>query len=234
MNGIVRLLPDGGERSFSAMSPTLENVRFPRNPLEVGPMPVATSAAPSTDDDLRERVLAAADRLYYRRGIQAVGMDELRTEAGVPLKRLYALFGGKDAIVAEVLRRRGAMWEEGLTAAVAAAPAPRDRVLAVYDYLAGWFGETDFHGCIFINSFGELGGCSPEVAALVRQHKATFQAYVADLVAAVGGPPALAAQLAILAEGAQTTAAIAGSGEAAAQARAAAEVLVDAAGVPRT
>jgi AcrR family transcriptional regulator len=234
MNGIVRLLPDGGERSFSAMSPTRENVRFPRNPLEVGPMSVATSAAPSTDDDLRERVLAAADRLYYRRGIQAVGMDELRTEAGVPLKRLYALFGGKDPIVAEVLRRRGAMWEEGLTAAVAAAPAPRDRVLAVDDYLAGWFGETDFHGCIFINSFGELGGCSPEVAALVRQHKATFQAYVADLVAAVGGPPALAAQLAILAEGAQTTAAIAGSGEAAAQARAAAEVLVDAAGVPRT
>lgn len=197
------------------------------------PTTPSAAPAPSTADDLRERVLAAADRLYYRRGIQAVGMDELRTEAGVPLKRLYALFGGKDAIVAEVLRRRGVMWEEGLTAAVAACRTPRDRVLAVYDYLAGWFGDADFHGCIFINSFGELGGCSPEVAALTRQHKAAFQAYVADLVAAAGGPPALAAQLAILAEGAQTTAAIAGSGEAAAQARAAAEVLVDAAGVAR-
>jgi AcrR family transcriptional regulator len=193
-----------------------------------------TVTVPPTDDDLRERVLAAADRLYYRRGIQAVGMDELRTESGVSMKRLYALLGGKDAIVAEVLRRRGVLWEEGLTAAVAAARTPRERVLAVYDYLAGWFGETDFHGCIFINSFGELGGCSPEVAALTRQHKAAFQAYVAELVAAAGGPPALAAQLAILAEGAQTTAAIAGSGEAAAQARAAAEVLVDAAGIPRS
>ncbi len=191
----------------------------------------AVASPPASDDALRRQVLDAADRLYYRRGIQSVGMDELRTEAGVPLKRLYRLFGSKDAIVAEVLRRRHATWEQGLTAAVVAAPTPRDRLLAIYDYLAGWFGEGDFHGCIFINAFGELGGCSPEVAALAREHKAGFQAYVAELVAVAGGPPVLAAQLAILAEGAQTTAAISGSAEAADQARAAATTLIDAAGV---
>lgn len=185
----------------------------------------------ATDERLRGQVLDAADRLYYRRGIQAVGMDELRAEAGVPLKRLYRLFGSKDAIVAEVLRRRHATWEHGLTAAVLATTTPRDRLLAIYDYLAGWFGEGDFHGCIFINAFGELGGCSPEVAALAREHKAGFQAYVAELVDIAGGPPVLAAQLAILAEGAQTTAAISGSAEAAGQARAAATTLIDAAGV---
>ncbi|MFF1528532.1 TetR/AcrR family transcriptional regulator [Cellulomonas sp. NPDC058312] len=191
-----------------------------------------TTAGTSRDETQREQVLAAADRLYYTRGIQSVGMDALRTEAGVPLKRLYQLFGSKDEVVAEVLRRRSARWETGLAAAVAAAGSPRDRLLAVYDHLAGWFGDADFHGCIFINSFGELGGCSPAVAELVREHKAAFQAYVAELVAAAGGPPALAAQLAILAEGAQTTAAIAGTPEAAAQARAAAETLIAAAGVP--
>ncbi len=191
----------------------------------------ATATVVADDDALRERVLDAADALYYARGIQAVGMDELRTAAGVPLKRLYRLFGSKDAIVAEVLRRRHVQWEQGLTAAVVAAGSPRDRLLAIYDYLAGWFGQGDFHGCIFINAFGELGGCSSEVAALAREHKAGFQAYVAELVDVAGGPPALAAQLAILAEGAQTTAAIAGSPEPAAQARAAAETLIDAAGV---
>lgn len=196
----------------------------------MGQVQEAGRPAPSADE-LRERVLAAADGLYYSRGIQAVGMDELRAEAGVPMKRLYALFGGKDAIVAEVLRRRSAQWERGVRAAVDAAPSPRERLLAVYDHLAGWFGETDFHGCIFINSFGELGGCSPEVAEIVRAHKARFQEYVAGLVADVGGPPALAAQLAILAEGAQTTAAIAGTAEAAVQARSAAATLIDAAGL---
>lgn len=191
----------------------------------------AVPVQPGSDDALREQVLDAADRLYYSRGIQAVGMDELRAAAGVPLKRLYRLFASKDAIVAEVLRRRHALWEEGLTAAVIAAGTPRDRLLAIYDYLAGWFAQGDFHGCMFINAFGELGGCSSEVADLTREHKAGFQAYVAELVEVAGGPPVLAAQLAILAEGAQTTAAISGSPDAAAQARAAAVTLIDAAGV---
>ena len=63
----------------------------------------------------------------------------------------------------------------------------------------------------------------------MRAHKAEFQARVAELVAEVGAPASLAAQLAILAEGAQVTAAIAGTSEAAVQARQAAAVLVDAA-----
>ena len=82
---------------------------------------------------------------------------------------------------------------------------------------------------MFINSFGELGTTAPRIAAIVREHKAGFQARLAELVAEAGGPPSLAAQLAILAEGAQTTAAIAGTNAAAKQARQAAEVLIDAA-----
>ncbi len=181
----------------------------------------------------REAVLAAADRLYYRRGIQSVGMDELRAEAGVPLKRLYQLFESKDAIVAEVLRRRHEMWENGLSGLVSAAPTPRARLLAVYDYLARWFDDRDFNGCIFINSFGELGSASATVATMVRAHKNGFQEYVQGLVRDVGGTAELAAQLAILAEGAQTTAAIAGTSDAARHARSAAETLIDAAGVRR-
>ena len=58
----------------------------------------AVPVQPGSDDALREQVLDAADRLYYSRGVQAVGMDELRAAAGVPLKRLYRLFGSKDGI----------------------------------------------------------------------------------------------------------------------------------------
>jgi hypothetical protein len=67
------------------------------------------------------------------------------------------------------------------------------------------------------------------VAEAVRVQKATFQEYVLGLVREDELPDAVAAQLAILAEGAQTTAAISGDPSAAAQAREAASVLVDAA-----
>jgi len=177
----------------------------------------------------RDRIVEAADRLFYGHGIQTVGMDAVRTEAGVPLKRLYAAFPSKDALLVEVLRHRTGIWDAGIAAAASVATSPRDKLLAVYDFLDEWFRTSDFRGCGFINAFGELGPTSPEVAAYAREHKQSFQEQLAGLVAGAGFDPALAPQLAILAEGAQTTAAIEGSAEAAGHARRAAETLIAAA-----
>jgi AcrR family transcriptional regulator len=187
------------------------------------------SAAPATPASVRDIIVDAADRLYYAKGIQSVGMDELRSAAGVSLKRLYSEFPSKEDIVLAVMERRHELWTTGVSALVDDAETPRDRLLAIYDYLAGWFSDDSFRGCGFINAFGELGGVSPAVATITREHKASFQDYVADLVADAGVPASLAPQLAILAEGAQTTAAITGSPEAALHARRAAETLIDAA-----
>ncbi|MEA5455420.1 TetR/AcrR family transcriptional regulator [Sinomonas sp. JGH33] len=177
----------------------------------------------------RTRIVATADELYNAKGIQAVGMDELRAAAGVSLKRLYQEFPSKSSIVMAVLERRHASWTEGLDATVRQAATPRERLLAIFDYLAAWFCEDSFRGCGFINSFAELGAISPEVAEYARKHKESFQNYVGHLAREAGAPAYLAPQLSILAEGAQTTAAIAGTPDAARQARAAAEVLIDAA-----
>lgn len=184
------------------------------------------------DTAVREAVVDAADRLFYGRGIQAVGMDEIRTAAGISLKSIYRLFPSKETILAEVLRRRNEVWTAGVLLAAERADSPRDKILSIYDFLAGWFAEDDFRGCAFINSFGELGATAPLVADAARAHKLGFQRYVAGLVETAGAPAALAPQLALLAEGAQTTAAISGSPDAAADARAAAATLLDSASTP--
>lgn len=178
------------------------------------------------DKTAREQIVTGADRLFYGRGVQAVGMDAVRTEAGVSLKRIYALFPSKDDLVVAVLHRRTEQWDAGIASAAARAASPQEQLLAIFDFLADWFRQDDFRGCAFINSFGELGALSPRVADAAREQKASFQRYVAGLVHAAGAPDALAPQLAILAEGAQTTAAISGSPDAARQARAAAQILV--------
>jgi len=180
-----------------------------------------------TDDvQARERVLEAADRLFYAEGVQAVGMDRVRNEAGLSLKRIYSLFPSKDELLVAVLNRRRAQWDAGIAMFAADAEDPRERILAVFDFLDAWFRQPDFHGCAFINVFGELGPSSPSATRTVQAQKESFQGYLARLVAEAGAPDALAAQLAILVEGAQTTAAIAGRPDAARQARGAAEVLL--------
>ncbi|QJW35311.1 TetR/AcrR family transcriptional regulator [Cellulosimicrobium protaetiae] len=181
------------------------------------------------DASARTLVVAAADRLFYARGVQSVGMDAVRTEAGVSLKRIYALFPSKGDLVVAVLRHRTEQWDEGIARAAAGATAPRDRLLAVFDFLDAWFREDGFRGCAFINSFGELGATSPAVAEAVREHKESFQRYARGVVREAGLPDDVALQVVLLAEGAQTTAAITQDVDVARQARRAAEAILDAA-----
>jgi len=185
------------------------------------------------DTTAREAVVNAADRLFYARGIQAVGMDAIRTEAGIPLKRMYALFPSKETILTEVLRRRNEVWTSGILRAADDRPTPEDKLLSIFDFLSDWFAQDDFRGCAFINTFGELGASAPLVGDAARAHKLGFQRYVAGLAAEAGAPPSLAPQIALLAEGAQTTAAISGSTDAAADAKAAAATLIGAAAARR-
>ncbi|MBV6699936.1 TetR/AcrR family transcriptional regulator [Kitasatospora aureofaciens] len=175
------------------------------------------------------RLLDAAGALFNARGVQAVGMDAIRTASGVSLKRLYQLFPSKDDLVSAVLTSRSQAVAEGIAAHARPDATPSERILDVFDYLEEWFTTPDFRGCALINSYGELGGVSHAVATIVRSHTQALTAHFATLVAAAGGPPPLADQLALLANGAMATAGILGTPEPARQARTAAEALMAAA-----
>jgi AcrR family transcriptional regulator len=181
--------------------------------------------------DAADRLLAAAEKLYYARGIHAVGMDEVRAEAGVSLKLLYQLFPSKEHLVAAYLDARDEGWRGRLADHVAATGgSARDQLLAVFDWLGLWFAEPGFRGCAFINAFGELGGSAPLVIAVVRRHKGLFREYLLDLARGldVPDPAGVAEQLLLLAEGAMTAAAVLPEPRAARQAHRAAAALLDA------
>ncbi len=197
-----------------------------------------------SDDGVRDpyqlRILDAAERLFYSHGVQQVGMDRLCTEAEVSLKRLYREFPSKDQLLEAYLRRRDEQWLDALRAAVGTDRSAAERVVAVFDWLAGWFAEPGFRGCAFTNSFGELGGSSEMVASIARMHKSAFRALFADLGSEViaestrqppGSPGldtgALADQLYLLAEGAITATALTGDVGFARAAKAAAATLLD-------
>ncbi|WP_030543485.1 TetR/AcrR family transcriptional regulator [Streptomyces albus] len=189
-------------------------------------------------DEARERLLDAAERLFYERGIQAVGMDQLRTASGVSLKRLYQCFPSKGDLVESCLRRRDERWRAALADHVSRhAGDQAERPLLVFDWLGEWFAEPGFRGCAFINAYSELAALSPGAAQAARDHKLSFLAYMTALVeeaAAVADltpadPAVLARQLVLLADGAITTAAMTGDPAAARHARTAAETLLSAA-----
>lgn len=171
------------------------------------------------DKTAEHNILEATDRLFYEHGIRAVGMDAIRDASGVSLKRLYRLYPAKDQLAEATLRRRAAAFDAALVERTAGQD-PRERILAVFDYLHDWFSEPDFRGCPFVNAYGEghQGGVLDAVADQKRDLEALLDELVADRT--------LARQLLILANGAMVTAAILGDPDVALQAKDAARALL--------
>jgi len=183
----------------------------------------------------REALLATAAELFSRQGFRAVGIDTLLAEAGVAKMTLYKQFGSKEELIAAVLERLAGEISSGLSARLAAAPGgSRQRVLAVFDWLADWVRSPGFHGCLFIKAAGEY----PEAGDRPRQVAEAFKAGCRELLEGLCGeigindPARLARQLHLLMEGALVLAFLERDPRAATDAREAAEILIAAAPAP--
>lgn len=104
------------------------------------------------------RVLDAASRLFYERGIHAVGVDTIAEAAGVTKKTLYDRFGSKEALVVSYLQHRDARWRIHLAEHLSRVPDPgTDRILTVFDAAIAWSDENSPKGCSAINARAEIG-----------------------------------------------------------------------------
>jgi AcrR family transcriptional regulator len=177
----------------------------------------------------RERILDVADRLFYERGIHAVGVDTVVAESAVAKTTLYSHFRSKDELIAAYLRRRSETWLAFVDADLAAQRGgPARRILRVFDLLGDWFAEPGFRGCPFINACAEFGGDHP-AAAVTREHRQQLKARFVDLAreAGVKSPDRLASQLVLLYDAAMVSAHIDGDPSPARTARDAAAVLLE-------
>ena len=118
----------------------------------------------------RERILDAAYELFSRRGIQAVGVNEVIEHAGVATATLYRHFPSKDKLVLAFLDLREQRWTKDIieAGAMRRGSNPEERLLAIFDVLDEWFHRDDFEAGSFIKVLLELGPNNPAGGASVR------------------------------------------------------------------
>lgn len=177
----------------------------------------------------KDALLEAACQLFYTQGIRGTSVEAILERAGVARQSLYQHFESKDGLVAAFLRVRDERWCGWMNDFVEqASNDPRERVLAIYDFLADWFAQSDFSGCAFINTAAEYGNPAHPFHILASQHKARVLGDIERLCRAAKLPKAkaLARQLALLMEGAIVTEQVTPRSGAAAEARGIAEFLL--------
>ena len=62
-------------------------------------------AAPTSTDDARERILAAAERCIDRHGIRKTTMDDVACEVGLSRPSVYRYFADRDDLLIELITR---------------------------------------------------------------------------------------------------------------------------------
>ncbi|HEU4945755.1 MAG TPA: TetR/AcrR family transcriptional regulator [Kribbella sp.] len=129
----------------------------------------------------RQRLLEAARELTYAQGVH-VGVDAILKQADVARRSLYQHFGGKDGLLAEVLRVAGneSRYRQVMDAA---GDDPRRRVLAVFDELEQVTTRPAFHGCRHTAAELALTDPAHPAHAEVRAYKdGLHQLFAAELI----------------------------------------------------
>ncbi len=175
----------------------------------------------------RERLLWAANELFYAEGFNTVGIDRIIERAGVAKASLYNTFGSKDALVRAYLEGRHGMRRARIEQRIAPLMNGRAKILAIFDEMRERAGEPGFRGCAFIRASAEFreGSCVRSVCEASRGWLLDlFRSLAKDAGARDEGE--LASQLMVLYDGAAVSGQMGGDGQAAHVARSVAEQIV--------
>jgi AcrR family transcriptional regulator len=178
----------------------------------------------------RERLLAAAEELFYQDGVQSVGIDRVIERAGVAKASLYGNFNGKDDLVRAYLDARFEARRAAIETKLALQEAPRDKMLAVFEAMTEPLAKRNYRGCAFLRATAEMAADASgrEVCRDARRWTRELLSGLAK-EAGASNPDVLAKQLVLLYDGAAASAQMDRDPAAAAEARAAAVLLIDAA-----
>jgi AcrR family transcriptional regulator len=136
----------------------------------------------------RARILDAAYELFSKRGIRAVGTEEVLARAGVAKSTLYRHFPSKEELVLAFLQRREQRWTREYVEAEARrrGSTPREHLLAVFDVFDEWFHRDDFEGCSFIKVLLEMGDLDSPLGKASAAHLEYIRSVVRTLAEEAG------------------------------------------------
>jgi AcrR family transcriptional regulator len=149
-------------------------------------------AAPETAkrSEPRDRLLRTATGLFYGKGIHAVGIEEIVSEANVTRATLYRHFDGKEGLVVAYLEAAAAATVDQVDAAIDEGAAPEEVVRAIGESIVAQILSPYFRGCAFLNAAVEFPDPDSAVHRVVLAHRAWLLETVASWLGRLGDGPA--------------------------------------------
>lgn len=162
--------------------------------------------------------------LFIKKGIHAVGINEILLNANVAKKTLYNHFSSKEVLIVSALRYRDKIFMHWLNQTMKQESSAQASVLSIFKALDLWFNNKadelgDFNGCFFINAAAEYKEAGSVINNCCKQHKRNVwelvHHFVVQFVHNTQHANELTDYICLLKEGAITTALVQGDLQAA-------------------
>ncbi|MBL0885234.1 TetR/AcrR family transcriptional regulator [Myceligenerans indicum] len=153
---------------------------------------------------VRERLIDAANELFYAKGLRAVSVDKVVERAATTKVTFYRHFQGKDDLIVAYLEFRAQAERDGVEAAITYGGGDVDTALRLMAEHTGTMAcAPGFRGCPFINAAAEYPDHDSPVRRVVDTHRAWWTSAFERLVSplALAEPAAVADDLMLLRDG---------------------------------
>lgn len=146
-------------------------------------------------ENVKDKILDVASRLFYDQGYNLTGINQIIEEADIARASLYNHFDSKTELLLAYLDKTRQDWFADLDVFLRPITNPREKILALFDYRIGRQRRLDFKGCHFSKISAEASQHEKKVFELVRNHKERLRNTIQELVLQVDHRQALSNEL---------------------------------------
>ncbi len=131
---------------------------------------------------VKQHIIETASDLFYRKGYNLTGVNEIIKEAGIAKATLYNHFASKEDICLAYLKFRNDTFIKDIKAFVNDAQKGKDQLYALFHFLVTFFDQKDFNGCWCLNTVAEIPNENEKIRKEIQKQKEEFIHFIKELV----------------------------------------------------
>ena len=133
-------------------------------------------------DKTRNHIILTASDLFYQKGYNLTGINEIIEKAGIAKATLYNHFRSKEDLCLAYLDARDQELLEQLNQYCEQKKKGIARVIGILEFLIQFFESGEFNGCWCIRTSAEIPRENERIKLKIKQNKKEFLEFIEDLI----------------------------------------------------
>jgi len=131
---------------------------------------------------VRETIIKTASNLFYQKGYNSTGINEIISESGIAKATLYNHFKSKEDICVAYLNNLNTPFLKDIEKFALSKPKGSEQILALFDFLEKFFHSKNFNGCWCLNTISEIPNENTKIREEIQRGKNEFLELIVRLL----------------------------------------------------